>query len=140
MEEFRNKEYYEKLDEKGKIKYHKLYIKYKQDEEKVIEVIEYEKKIQKIMLPCGILMVLAISFVSSNLTEFIMNGGVSGIKYLMIFWGMAIPVGLDIYKHFFIVRELNKNIAIVISVILTFISVKFVIGLLESIIYHIIAL
>lgn len=140
MEKFKNKEYYEKLDEKGKLRYHKLYIKYKQDEEKVIEVIEYEKKIQKIMLPCGILMVLAISFVSSNLTEFYIEGGFLGLKYLMLIMALGIPAGMDIYKYFFIVKKIDKKISIVLAVILSYLATNFVLALIEEFILYVITL
>lgn len=140
MEEFRNKEYYEKLDEKGKIRYHKLYLKYKQNEEKVMTVMEYEKKIEKISLPCIIVAVIVIALLPSDVNEIYMTGEISGLKYLMLFIAGAIPTGMDIYKYLFIVKELNKNISIVLTVILSYLASSIAVGIIESMILFFITL
>ena len=44
MEEIKNKEYYDKLNKKKKNRFSKLCLKYKNDEEKAMRIMNYEKK------------------------------------------------------------------------------------------------
>lgn len=138
MEEIKNRDYYDKLDDKEKNRFHKLYLKYKKDEEKVIRIINYEKKMEKIQPIFGILMaiVISLSVSSSEAYKIYVSGEFSTLKGFILFICIAILMGMDVYKYLYIIKELNKKISIVFSIVAGFILGKIFVSIFESIFYY----
>lgn len=132
MEEIKNKEYYEKLSKKKKNRFSKLYLKYKNDEEKVIRMMNYEKKIQLIEIPCSVIGAYIINLPFKNLNEFYLNGGFFGLEYILLFIVITIPTGMGLYKYLYISREINRIVSILISIILSFIVSGIGISIIEK--------
>ena len=130
MEEIKNTEYYDKLDDKEKNRFHKLYLKYKKDEEKVIKIINYEKKMEKFGMLSVFFGVCGIYLVHDNINEFYFSGGLSNLEYLLFFTGI-IPVGMGIYKYLYIAKEMNRKVSIAISIIVGYILGEIYIGIIE---------
>lgn len=130
MEEIKNKEYYDKLNDKEKNRYHKLYLKYKKDEEKVIRIMNYDNKIEIAKLICSLLAVYVIYSVKKDVVEFYFRGGFSSLESFLLF-SMAIPSGMLLYKYFYIAKEMNRKVSIVISIIIGYILGKIYIAIFE---------
>ena len=140
MEEFKNKEYYDKLNDKDKKRFHKLYLKYRNDEEKVIRIMNYEEKIERIGLVSVLLEAYVIYSIQSDLNKFYFSGGFSDFEYLLLFAGMVIPFGMGIYKYFYIQKEMNRIIAIVISIIVSSVISDIAISWIENFIRTVITM
>lgn len=130
MEEFKNKEYYDKLNDKDKRRFHKLYLKYRNDEEKVIRIMNYEKKIEIVGELCLLLVVYVIYSVQKNAVEFYFRGGLSSLESFLLF-PMAIPTGMSLYKYLYIAKEMNKKVSIAISIVTGYILGEIYVSIFE---------
>ena len=135
MEEIKNKEYYDKLDDKEKNRFHKLYLKHKKDEEKVIRIMNFEEKMEKFGMLSLFLAVCGIYLVHNNVSRFYYNGGLSNLEYFLFFTGI-IPVGMGIYKYLYIEKEMNKKLSLGISIIIGIILGDIFVSIMESIFYY----
>lgn len=140
MEEIKNKEYYDKLNKKKKNRFSKLCLKYKNDEEKAMRIMNYEKKIEIIEMFCYIIGIYVIYSIHDNINEFYLNGGFSDLEYILFFIIMTIPTGMRIYKYLYIAKEINKIVSIAISIIVSFIISSVAISIMENFILTVITM
>lgn len=140
MEEIKTEKHCEKLSYKDKKRFQKLYLKYKNNEKKVIEIMKYEEKMEKVGFISVLISAYIIYSIQSDLNNFYFSGGFSGLEYLLLLASTGTPLGMGIYKFLYISKEINRIISIVVSVIISFIISSMVISWMENFIMTVITM
>jgi hypothetical protein len=126
MREFKEKEYYGKLDKKEKKDFEKLYLKYEGNEFKVIKIIDLNKKVKNINTILSIILAIAL-YMSLR------NGSYGWGIIAIILW--FIDSALWIYNFAYRHTGANAIVAIISSIVIAGIISKIVYGILIGLFY-----